>query len=63
MSVSDIKNYVELCRLGNDTVAERRQIIRNQKEIIEAELKKYKNLLKLVDKKLKYYDELNNSKA
>ena len=61
MSVAYIKNYVELCRQGKDTIPERRQIILNQKEIIEAELKKYKNLLKLVDKKLKHYDEITRN--
>jgi Predicted transcriptional regulators len=61
MSISYIKNYIDLCRLGRDTIPERRQIILNQKEIIEAELKKYKNLLKVVDKKLKYYDEMTLS--
>lgn len=58
MSIAYIKNYVELCRLGEDTVPERRQIILNQKEIIENELKKYKALLKMVNKKLKHYDEI-----
>jgi len=58
MSISYIKNYIELCHLGKDTIPERRQIILNQKAIIEAELKKYKNLLKVVNKKLKYYDEV-----
>lgn len=57
MSISYIKNYVELCRQGNDTIPERRQIILNQKEIVQSELKKYKQLLKAVNHKLQYYDE------
>ncbi len=59
MSISYIKNYIDLCHLGRDTVPERRQIILNQKEIIEGEIKKYKNLLKLVNKKLEHYDNIN----
>ncbi len=58
MSISYIKNYIDLCRMGTDTISERRQIILNQKEIIEGELKKYKELLKMVNRKLKHYDEM-----
>ncbi|MGB8451431.1 MAG: MerR family transcriptional regulator [Anaerocolumna sp.] len=58
MSISYIKNYIELCQLGSDTIPERRQIILNQKEIIETEIKKYKNLLKLINKKLDHYDNI-----
>ncbi len=58
MSISYIKNYVELVRLGKDTIPKRRQIILNQKAIIEAELKKYKDLLKVVNKKLRHYDDI-----
>jgi MerR family transcriptional regulator, aldehyde-responsive regulator len=58
MSISYIKNYIDLCQLGTDTIPERRQIILNQKEIIETELKKYKNLLKLINKKLEHYDDI-----
>ncbi|MFZ7101721.1 MAG: MerR family transcriptional regulator [Peptococcaceae bacterium] len=61
MSIAYIKDYVDLCRLGEDTVTERRQIILNQKKIIENELKKYQNLLKMVNKKLKYYDHITHS--
>jgi DNA-binding transcriptional MerR regulator len=56
MSIAYIKNYVDLCRLGEDTVSERRQIILKQKEIIEAHLKEYRNFLKMVNKKLSAYD-------
>lgn len=58
MSISYIKNYIDLCRMGTDTISERRQIILNQKEIIEGELKKYKELLKMVNRKLNHYDEI-----
>ncbi|AGF55806.1 MULTISPECIES: MerR family transcriptional regulator [Clostridium] len=57
MSISYIKNYVELCTNGKDTLEERRKIMCKQKEIINEEIKKYTDLLELVDMKLDYYDE------
>jgi DNA-binding transcriptional MerR regulator len=57
MSISYIKNYVNLCTNGNDTLPERRKIMLEQKEIIKEEIKKYTELLELVDMKLDYYDE------
>lgn len=61
MSISDIKSYVELCRLGENTIPERRQIILNQKKIIESQIEKYKKLLQVVNKKLKHYNVLTQN--
>lgn len=61
MSISYIKNYVDLCRLGEDTLPERRQIILKQKEIIENHIKEYKDFLNIVNKKLKRYDDITDS--
>lgn len=57
MSISYIKNYVNLCNSETDTLEERRKIMIGQKEIIEKEIKKYTDLLELVDMKLDYYDK------
>jgi DNA-binding transcriptional MerR regulator len=57
MSISYIKKYVELCNNGKGTIEERRNIMLNQKKLIEEEIKKYTDLLELVDIKLDYYDE------
>lgn len=59
MSIAYIKDYLDLCLLGEDTIPERRQIILRQKEIIEQQLKEYNALLKVVNRKLSYYDKLN----
>ena len=58
MSIMHIKEYVELCHLGQATIPERRQIILNQKDIIEQEIKKFKELLKVINNKLKFYDDI-----
>lgn len=57
MSIAYIKNYVKLCVKGDETKAERRNIIQDQKDLIQKEIKKYTELLELVNLKLDYYDE------
>ncbi|AJH00350.1 MerR family transcriptional regulator [Clostridium beijerinckii] len=57
MSIAYIKNYVSLTTKGKDTVEERRNIMLEQKEILKEEIKKYNDLLELVNMKLDYYDE------
>jgi len=63
MSIAYIKKYVHLCLKGKDTIPERRQIILNQKEIIELHIKEYQDLLKVVTKKLKHYDHIVESET
>ncbi|GFZ34297.1 MerR family transcriptional regulator [Clostridium zeae] len=58
MSISYIKNYVELTVQGRGTLLKRREIIIEQKEIIETEIKKYSDLLEVVNIKLQRYDQL-----
>ncbi len=57
MSILYIKKYVDLCISSKDTLDERRKIMLEQKEIIEEEIKKYTDLLELVNMKLDYYDK------
>jgi DNA-binding transcriptional MerR regulator len=61
MSITYIKKYIDLCLLGENTVPERRQIILCQKDIIEKHIQEYEELLKVVNKKLKYYNMLTES--
>lgn len=58
MSISDLKNYVELCKRGDSTVLERKQIILNQKKKIEDQLLELKKHLELINKKINLYDEI-----
>ncbi|GFP78303.1 MerR family transcriptional regulator [Clostridium fungisolvens] len=58
MSIAYIKNYVELTVQGKSTLLKRRQIIIEQKEIIETEIKKYSDLLEVVNIKLQRYDQI-----
>ncbi|GKU27308.1 MerR family transcriptional regulator [Clostridium folliculivorans] len=58
MSIAYIKNYVELTVQGKGTLLKRREIILEQKEIIEAEIRKYSDLLAVVNIKLQCYYQL-----
>ncbi|MBK1813444.1 MerR family transcriptional regulator [Clostridium sp. YIM B02505] len=58
MSIAYIKNYVELTIQGKGTLLKRREIILEQKEIIETEIKRYNDLLEVVNIKLQRYDQL-----
>jgi len=60
MSIAYIKQYMNLCIEGTDTIPERRNIIINQKEIIEEQINKYNDLLNVINKKLKHYNAPSN---
>lgn len=61
MSISKIKNYVNLCMEGNNTVELCRQIILDQKLVTEQKIKEMNKHLDTINKKLKYYTEYENS--
>jgi len=58
MSISDLKHYVELCKQGDSTVQERKQIILNQKQKLEEQLQEVKKHLELINKKINLYDQI-----
>lgn len=62
MSISDIKSYIDMSLLGEDTIPERHEMILNQKKIIEAHIKEYKGYLKIINKKFKRYEEMQKAK-
>lgn len=58
MPIAEIKNYIDLCMQGNETIQTRRQIILDQKQLIEQKIQELYRYLDRVNKKLDYYDEL-----
>jgi DNA-binding transcriptional MerR regulator len=58
MSIDAIKHYNALNLLGEDTLLERRQIIIQQKEIVENHVIEYQKYLELLSHKLDYYDSI-----
>ncbi len=62
MSIKDIKNYVKLCEVGDNTIEERKEIFIKQKKYIEEEIEKLNKHLETAKYKIKYYENLENEK-
>lgn len=58
MSIADIQRYVHLFNEGNETVQERKELMQNHKEKVEAEIAEKQNYLERIDRKIKYYDAI-----
>lgn len=58
MSVADIKNYIELCQVGDSTILKRYRIILDQKKRAEEDLRAMQKRLDVLNCKEKYYEGL-----
>lgn len=58
MPISLIKYYIELSRKGDETIAERRQIMLDHKQYITKRAAELHKLLTQVTKKVEYYDSM-----
>lgn len=57
MSISNIKHYFELCKLGKESVNERHKMLLAQKEHIQNEIEVLKASLITINKKINYYEK------
>ena len=60
MSISYIKDYMNLCVEGPSSVSKRKEIILLQKNILEEQKKKLDENLEVINWKLKYYHKLKD---
>lgn len=60
MSIESMKEYVDLCLKGESTIQERYQIILDQKEIAERQLKEAKERVEYLQNKAAHYLEIVN---
>ena len=58
MSIKSIKEYVELCLIGDSTVKERKNIILEQKAIIDKQIEKLNESSMFLNHKLEIYDKV-----
>lgn len=58
MSLESIKCYIEMCLVGNETLPERMEIVRQQRENILKQLMGMQNCLKYLDDKLDLYKKM-----
>lgn len=58
MSIKSIKEYVDLCLIGDSTVVQRKNIILEQKNIIDKKIVKLQECSNYLDQKSKIYDKV-----
>ena len=55
--IKDIKEYMNLCSLGNSTLKQRKEIFVKQKEEVLQEMEKLQKVLSMLNYKCWYYDQ------
>ena len=55
--ISELTKYMDLFKMGDDTIKERRQILENQLSLIESQMKDLEMASEKLKTKIKLYDE------
>ncbi|TKX29596.1 MerR family transcriptional regulator [Campylobacter sp. MIT 12-5580] len=58
MSIAKISEFVELCKLGDKSIPARLKMIKEQEKEILSTLESYTKALKVVQKKISFYEEV-----
>lgn len=58
MPLDDIRHYIDLCKEGDSTIAERHTIMVKQKEKAELEAAAMQERVKLLEQKVEFYQDL-----
>jgi len=56
-SIREIKEYMDLCQLGDSTLELRRQFFIDKKSDIEDQMRELNEIMKTVEMKIKYYED------
>ncbi len=56
-SIREIKEYMDLCQLGDSTLELRKQFFIDKKSDIEEQMRELNEILKTVEMKIKYYED------
>ncbi len=62
MKISEMKHYVDLCFIGDDSIKERKQMLDEKKHKLLKQMNEIQDCLVFIDEKQKYYDELLEKK-
>lgn len=57
MPINDIKRFVALCAIGDETIEERRQMILAHKTVVEQQMKQLKRYMDHINDKVAYYNK------
>ncbi len=56
MSIKDIRRYVEMALMGDDTIGLRLEMFRRHREVLEEKMKELRHIMNMVDYKCWYYE-------
>lgn len=56
-SIREIKEYMDLCKLGDSTLEARKQFFIEKKRDVEEQMKHLIEIMKTVEMKIKYYED------
>ncbi len=63
LSILQVKNYIKMCLLGDETILERAKIIFQQEKTLEEKAKEVNNQLEIIRYKKAYYEKLITEKG
>lgn len=63
MSISEMKQYVNLCLLGESSIPERKIILTRKKEALLRKLNEINDCIAYIDTKQKFYDDVLNGQT
>ena len=58
MSIADMKEYMKLCLLGQDSIPERKIILERRRLLLQNQIDNLKRSIEYIDSKQKFYDEV-----
>ncbi|MGM9548724.1 MAG: MerR family transcriptional regulator [Faecousia sp.] len=58
MGIAEMKAYMELCLRGQETIPERKEILRRKREELEGELARVQESIAYIDRKQAFYDDM-----
>ena len=59
MTIHEMKKYVDLCMLGNETIPERRKMLDIKKQNLLQQKKELEESIDFIEYKMAYYDSAN----
>lgn len=63
MSIKELKNFLSLSKAGNETLALRREILINQKDLLIEKRKDIDHNLDYIEHKIAFYDDILNKNS
>ncbi len=63
MSIEQLRHYCDLGAQGDQTEAERRQILVDHRTLVEAQIRERREALRLIDHKLSFYDHVSPAES